>query len=290
MARYDTLSSELPNPERPSPEPQTVGAQGISAEQVDVGEDPLWEDEPVLSRRERMRQARQAAHAAPARFSLRLSAVIVVVAAVVTWLVVSWLSGAHRAGEELPDPPEPQAAGADSDAGSGDTASGDDSPGDGGEADQARQGEMDANLMVHVAGAVEDPQVVELEPGARVLDAVEAAGGLTEDAAAEAVNLAAEAEDGTLIWVPTQEEAEAGMSPPQAADTAADADGDGQKVNINTADAAELETLPGIGPALAERIITHRQTHGEFGSVEELEAVSGIGPAVLENIADLVTW
>ncbi|WP_258932975.1 ComEA family DNA-binding protein [Nesterenkonia pannonica] len=129
-----------------------------------------------------------------------------------------------------------------------------------------------------------------LSPGARVMDAVDSAGGMTDEAAAAGVNLAAVAEDGSHVWIPTQEELEEGSAPPAAA-AAPDGTGDGGgPINLNTADAATLEELTGIGPALAERIISHRESSGAFESLEDVGRVSGIGPAILENIADDVTW
>ncbi len=231
-------------------------------------------EEELITRRERLRTQRQAEYSAPARIRLRLGAVAVALVALLSWITVSWIS--HRSvAEPVSDAVPLEAA----------------SP-------QGEEGESAAEeteaLIVHVAGAVRDPRVIQLEPGDRVIDAVEAAGGLTEDAAPDGVNLAAAAQDGTLIFVPTAEELESGDAPPVAeggpeTSSIAGAQQDGV-VNLNTADAAELEQLPGIGPALAERIMTYRETNGEFNSLEELAAVSGIGPAILENIVDDVTW
>lgn len=235
---------------------------------------PFEHEEELITRRERLRAQRQAEHSAPARISLRLGAVTVALVALLSWISVSWISNRSVA-EPVSDAVPLEAA----------------SP-------QSEEGEVAAEeaeaLIVHVAGAVQDPQVIQLEPGDRVIDAVEAAGGLTDDAAPDGVNLAAAAQDGTLIFVPTVEELESGDAPPVAEggpETSSIA-GDQQDgvVNLNTADAAELEQLPGIGPALAERIMTYRETNGEFNSLEELAAVSGIGPAILENIVDDVSW
>lgn len=164
-------------------------------------------------------------------------------------------------------------------------------------------------MIVHVTGAVEEPGIVELEAGARVHEAVEAAGGAQEEAALEALNLAAEAQDGTLIHVPNAEEAEAaqagtgdaqGSSTADAQDTGGEVGvgsgagtGDSAEeavVDVNTADAQQLQTLPGIGPAMAERIITHRESEGPFSALEDLAAVSGIGPARLQELEGRVSW
>src|SRR5690625_2437746 len=180
----------------------------------------------LLSRRERLRADRQAAHAAPGRIRLRLGAVVVIIAALLSWLIVSWLTGADSSGEALPESPELDSSvterpaerpdktsthasdpGQDfssqnlspHDHGTGDPGTGD--PGSPGSGSDDR-----TLVVVHVAGAVEHPQVVEVEAGARAADAVEAAGGLTDDAAAEGVNLAAQVVDGSFIWVPTVDE------------------------------------------------------------------------------------
>ncbi len=144
---------------------------------------------------------------------------------------------------------------------------------------------------MHVTGAVATPSVVRLPPGSRVADAVQAAGGATSQASTEALNLARVLVDGEQVRVPTQEEAanqpQSGIPPPAGA--AGPPGGDRQKVNLNTADAAALEALPGIGPALAGRIISHRSEHGPFATVEDVTDVPGIGPAMLARLKDQVT-
>lgn len=139
-------------------------------------------------------------------------------------------------------------------------------------------------VVVHVAGAVLAPGVQRLPAGSRVIDAVEAAGGLRPDADAGRVNLAAELTDGTQIYVPAVGEA----APPAgtAAGGAAEA-GDGL-VDLNTANSAALEELPGIGPATAAAIIDHRERNGPFVSVDGLLEVRGIGEAKLAQLRDLV--
>ncbi len=249
------------------------------------------DDEELISRRDRLRQereerhrAREEKHSAPARFRLRTAAAAVVAGALLSWFIVSWAAGGSASSEDLPEPPELTAEAA---------RELEEPP----EAAEARDtgAEETGTVVVHVAGAVQEPGVVEVPAGARVHEAVEEAGGVSQDAALDGLNLAAEVQDGVLIWVPTQEELDAGEAPPagaqDSADSGSEAGGsDGGLVNLNTADAAALETLPGIGPALAQRIIDHREAHGEFGSLEELAAVSGIGPAILADVEDLVTW
>lgn len=145
-------------------------------------------------------------------------------------------------------------------------------------------------IIVHVAGEVHEPGIVELTADGRVVDAIEAAGGATEQAQLDALNLAAVASDGDYILVPDRE-AEGSptrLSAPTAATGSAEA-GSGT-VNLNTADATTLETLPGVGPATAAQIIAHREQHGAFTDLASLEEVSGIGPATRERLDGLVSW
>lgn len=137
-------------------------------------------------------------------------------------------------------------------------------------------------VVVHVAGAVVTPGVHRLPPGSRVIDAVEASGGLAPDADPAAVNLAAEVVDGAQVYVPRVGEA---APPPPAA---AGAEAGSGPVDLNAADTALLETLPGIGPATAAAIVDHRERHGPFASVEDLLEVRGIGEAKLAALRDLV--
>lgn len=137
-----------------------------------------------------------------------------------------------------------------------------------------------ASLYVHVSGAVAAPGLYVLAERARVLDAIAAAGGFAPDAERSAVNLARPLSDGEQLVVPV-----VGAAP--AASTG-DAVTDG-RVNLNTADAAALDTLPRIGPAMADRIIAWRDDNGGFTSVEDLLAVPGIGDKMLESLRDRVT-
>ena len=138
-------------------------------------------------------------------------------------------------------------------------------------------------VVVHVAGAVVSPGVQRLPAGSRVIDAVDAAGGLRPDADAGRVNLAAELTDGSQVYVPAVGEA----VPSGTTSAGGGAPGDGL-VDLNTADAAALETLPGVGPATAAAIIDHRERNGPFASVEGLLEVRGIGEAKLAQLRDLV--
>ena len=138
--------------------------------------------------------------------------------------------------------------------------------------------EVSTDIVVHVAGAVQRDGVVILTEGARVVDAVQAVGGLTADADLSRVNLALTLTDGAAVIVPTVRE-------PLPIDTTSGVSG---PVRLNTADAALLETLPGVGPATALAIITERDTAGPFLDVDDLDRVPGIGPATLERLRPLV--
>ncbi|MDR3588572.1 MAG: ComEA family DNA-binding protein [Negativicutes bacterium] len=152
--------------------------------------------------------------------------------------------------------------------------------------------------VVYLSGAVNRPGLYKLKPGSRVVDAVEAAGGLAATADSRRVNLAQPVKDGMHIYVPsTAAGGPAAGSPPasaagaSSAAAAASAAGSqtSERISINTADKGELEKLPGIGPALAERIIDYRQTNGPFHETAELKKISGIGEAKYNRIKDRIT-
>jgi competence protein ComEA len=134
-------------------------------------------------------------------------------------------------------------------------------------------------IAVHVLGAVERPGFYELRDGARVLDAIAAAGGLLETADPAGVNLARFLTDGEQVRVPLLGEV-ATAAPGLTADGL---------VNLNSADAATLETLPRVGPAMAARIIAWREANGGFGSVDDLRDVTGIGERTFAELQPLVT-
>lgn len=146
-----------------------------------------------------------------------------------------------------------------------------------------------AAIIVHVLGAVRTPGIVEVRPGDRVVDAIAAAGGTTDDADLGGVNLARVLADGEQLRVPRAGEVVAAAPPSGDAANGTTGSSAAGVVNINTADAAALETLPGVGPALAARIIAWRDENGPFRSVDELLAVSGIGERTLEGFGDQVT-
>jgi competence protein ComEA len=142
-----------------------------------------------------------------------------------------------------------------------------------------------AFVIVYISGAVQQPDVYEVPAAARVKDVVLAAGGLTEDAAIDEINLAEHVADAQHIHIRRQ-----GESPSSSAPTGDDAVRDSKDgpLNLNTASAADLDGLPGIGQSLAERIIEYRTTNGPFKSVEDLQKVKGIGPALFAKLAPLV--
>ena len=147
-------------------------------------------------------------------------------------------------------------------------------------------GQVAPTIVVHVSGAVAAPGVYELKEGARVADAVELAGGFLEGAAENALNLARVLNDGEQVVVPTAEEHAAQQS---AAEASGGAAGVGGKVNINTASAEQLDTLPGVGESTAQKIIADREANGPFSSPEDLKRVSGIGDKKYVELADLIT-
>lgn len=139
-------------------------------------------------------------------------------------------------------------------------------------------------LVVHVAGAVVDPGIVVLEPGARIVDAIDKAGGPTGEADLHRLNLAAPVSDGMQVRVPVPGE----VVPANGVAGSPTDTGDGL-IDLNQASAGGLEALPGIGPALAKAIVDWRTEHGAFASLDDLLAVPGIGPAKLATLADQVT-
>lgn len=143
-----------------------------------------------------------------------------------------------------------------------------------------------APVLVHVAGAVARPGLVELRDGDRVADAVAAAGGATSRADLDALNLARIVADGEHLIVPVQSVTGSGAGA-AAAPTATGQLPDG-RVDLNTATAAQFEALPGIGPVLAARIVDHRDRNGPFTAVGELREISGIGEKLFQSIAELV--
>lgn len=141
----------------------------------------------------------------------------------------------------------------------------------------------DEPVVVYVTGAVVCPGVYEVGGNMRVSDAIEAAGGFKNNAAADYLNLAAQLSDGEKITVPTKKEA-------KARDKDDDSDSDGSHlVNINKAAKEELMTLPGIGESKADAIIAYRQENGDYKNIEELMQISGIKEGVYSKISEYIT-
>lgn len=148
-------------------------------------------------------------------------------------------------------------------------------------------------LFVYVCGEVRHSGVYELPAGSRICDALEAAGGLSDEASPDYWNLARLLEDGEMIFFPTREEAQKRREAAEAAGAAetspAEGAAAGGRVNINTATEEQLMTLPGIGEVRAAAIIAYRSRHGAFSGEEDIMQVSGIGSALFENIRDFIT-
>ncbi len=215
------------------------------------------------------------------------------VAALVVVVVGVWsLRGASSAGDGTPAPtwtfgPDDSAASASADAALSDA------PGASSLVPSSSTSTTTAPppLFVQVAGAVHRPGVYEVQPGARVFQVLLMAGGMTAEADSEAVPLAAEVADGACIRVPRVGEVMAGPSlqvpvAPGAAGPAGPPSAG--PVSLSTGTEAELDTLPGVGPKTAQRIIAYREENGPFASVDQLEEVPGIGAATVERLRDLV--
>lgn len=145
------------------------------------------------------------------------------------------------------------------------------------------------SIAVHVCGQVKKPGVYTLAQGARVSDAIDAAGGLTKDAAGDFINQAQKLEDEQQVYVPSQEEAkESPKVIQQETNNESHSENKGL-VNINQATREELMTLPGIGEAKADMIITYREEHGKFASIEDIKNISRIKDGVFNKICDLIT-
>ena len=159
------------------------------------------------------------------------------------------------------------------------------------EIDEEEAENKESKIKVHISGAVKNEGVYELEEDARIIDAIEKAGGTLEIADMKNVNLASKLEDGMKIYIPKQGE-EVTSSNQEVEENIAlgntSKESSKRKININKASKEELDTLPGIGESTAEKIINYRKEHKSFKSIEELKEVKGIGDAKFEEIKDLV--
>lgn len=152
-------------------------------------------------------------------------------------------------------------------------------------------------IVIHITGQVKNPGLVYLDEGARIADAIKEAGGSTKDAALDKVNLAYVLEDGQKIYIPNKNEkiseiqyiiTDSGENVLKDTGKESNVKGGIKKVNINSANQEELETLPGVGPALAVRIIEYRNSNGKFEKVEDVQNVKGIGDSKFTNIKEYI--
>lgn len=206
------------------------------------------------------------ARAAP-RTRLLVGGAVVLVVAAIAAAVIAGLSGAGGRAQEVAHGELP----ADLRASSAPPTS-------------ATAGGVD-DLFVHVVGAVAAPGLYQLAPGARVADAVAAAGGLSADADAATVNLARKLLDGEQLYVAKVGES---VPPTTTGGTGSGSASGAGPIDLNAATVEQLDTLPRIGPAMAQRIIDWRTAHGGFASVDQLKDVAGIGDATFAGLVDLV--
>lgn len=157
---------------------------------------------------------------------------------------------------------------------------------------------LEGKIVVHITGAVQKKGILVLQKGARIADAIDSAGGSTEVADLDEVNLAYVLQDGQKIYIPNKEdkvklESKAYITSESGNNViiqtvSTEKNGGNGKVNINTATQNELEDLPGIGPSIASRIIEYREQNGKFNKIEDLQNVKGIGDAKFNNIKEYV--
>ena len=167
-----------------------------------------------------------------------------------------------------------------------------------GQSDSTNAGddELAGKIVVHITGEVKNTGILILPEGARIADAIESAGGETEEADLDEVNLAYVLQDGQKIYIPnkndkTNLESKVYITSESGDNVIIDGNvigGINKKVNINTATQTELETLPGIGEAIASKIIEYREQNGKFNKIEDLQNVKGIGKAKFEDIKEYI--
>lgn len=149
-------------------------------------------------------------------------------------------------------------------------------------------------IIIHISGQVNNEGVYELEEGSRIIDAINKAGGVTETADTSQINLAEKIEDGAKIYVPAKGEesvetnSQEEKTTKNTKDIVQNKETKSKKININTATEEELDTLPGIGQATAQKIIEYRKENGKFSKIEDIKDVSGIGDSKFEKIKDLI--
>lgn len=320
--------SSLPNSSQPVPTSQPAASEPESNGWADWDQQPDWNEVDDWAEWEQADQP-GTTRSARWGLSPRVLLLVAVLALVAVVWGVTQFSAAPRAEQVASPSTSPsasaesvQAVGTQQSPGAQSAAQSTAQPGaNPSESAQGGGASGEATVRVHVAGAVNNPGVYTLPAQGRAVDAIAAASGAAADADLDRVNLAGALSDGVQIYVPhrgetaapaqiqpnggtanagqgnaangaAQNGASQGGTQPQPARTLTPA-GSAQKgstpVNINTATAEELQTLPRIGPAMAQRIIAWREAHGGFRSVDELDAVPGIGPSMLENLRPLVT-
>lgn len=159
------------------------------------------------------------------------------------------------------------------------------------EQEEEEKDKEEEKIIIHITGEVEGGGVIELEKGARISDAIEEAGGITEEADLSNVNLAYSLSDGQKIKIPNiNEENEETIIEEKAGENIIieGKKSEEEKININKATQTEIETLPGIGPSTALKIINYRNEHGKFEKIEDIKNVSGIGDSKYENIKEYI--
>ena len=163
----------------------------------------------------------------------------------------------------------------------------------------AENNTLENKIIVHITGEVKKTGILTLNEGARIADAIKAAGGTTNNADLDQVNLAYQLQDGQKIYIPNKNDKEKNIAKEYITsesgnnviieENTSEAGGISKKVNINQAKQSELETLPGIGEAMANRIIEYREQNGKFQKIEDLKNVKGIGEAKFNKIKELIT-
>lgn len=144
-------------------------------------------------------------------------------------------------------------------------------------------------IVIHITGQVVNCGIVRLEENSRIIDAIEAAGGVTIDADLSKINLAFILSDGQKVYIPSIHDEEEKEYVVEGSGEFLEEDGElGQSININTATSQQLQKLPGIGESIANRIISYRNSNGKFEKIEDLKNVSGIGEAKFNNIKEYI--
>ena len=146
----------------------------------------------------------------------------------------------------------------------------------------------EGTIIVYICGAVKESKVISLKEDSRIADAIEVVGGLTKDADLTNINLAYILEDGEKIYIPKKGEEIENTSSVTSTSSNASTSSKSTKININKATQTELETIPGVGPSTALKIINYRTENGKFSTIEDIKNVSGIGDAKFESMKDYI--